>query len=616
MDGTRYYIVTNQSFARVNAPESGQHSGWSPVDNVVLTPTFPDYLAEGDVVIHDGVWLCLRDGTYDASDITEESGSLFRRLGRRPSELVEALDEALEGSGWREPGAGARVTISTATPTSDLGSRGDVWIQDLSDGGGAHRVTVYERGLSRWASEFSWLAGVPLAGAGGFSYRPGELARLDDGRIRMCRTGGIYNATQIGAADAEWVTLSDDFPAPPADWAAEGNTDNEMPAAKLPDPDDMSEAQTQGITADFLLVYDFGHSEWRRGSVGGWLLSALGGIATQTEATEGTESAVRQWSPRRIAQMIAALAPEGEDNVQSDWDEGDDTSDAFIQNKPTISESAGSNIVVPVRNGDRVVLRAVGVVPNVAGDDADQFIVVPHYIAENEDGYTINPAQARDYASWWNAFLEEVGGFNITDDIDHPANPISDDHRVPLGSAHFDNRNEYVPLPLFAGDIADRAVSEWAHVGNEDTIPTEKLPGLVSSHRGVASINLSDLSQSSNGLVLTMDADQITGGQSYLVLAELDTSVILTAVGSDQRLVTTLRVLSDTTSVVDDDAQEYGIVAGGNYRLNHAHFTTWTAPIPPVDLTLNLRWRTANSGAATASQVSAEKARLILIPLA
>ena len=51
--------------------------------------------------------------------------------------------------------------------------------------------------------------------------------------------------------------------------------------------------------------------------------SQLGPAASQAEAEAGTEAALRQWSPLRVAQAIAALAEPGEGTGVTDGDKGD-----------------------------------------------------------------------------------------------------------------------------------------------------------------------------------------------------------------------------------------------------------------------------------------------------
>ena len=76
---------------------------------------------------------------------------------------------------------------------------------------------------------------------------------------------------------------------------------------------------------------------------------------------------------------------------------------------PQAASPNGTTVLIPVRPGsdpDKLILRAVSVVPNVSSDRPD----VPHFVAENEDSYTLAVAQARDYASDFAPFLGGAGG--------------------------------------------------------------------------------------------------------------------------------------------------------------------------------------------------------------
>ena len=92
---------------------------------------------------------------------------------------------------------------------------------------------------------------------------------------------------------------------------------------------------------------------------------------TQALAVAGTSTALRTWTALRVRQAINAVVPSatgeadgrvltvdsgawvaadatgmggGEENVQADWDATDTTSDAYIQNKPTIPDTTPAGV--------------------------------------------------------------------------------------------------------------------------------------------------------------------------------------------------------------------------------------------------------------------------------
>ena len=295
----------------------------------------------------------------------------------------------------------------------------------------------------------------------------------------------------------------------PEPWASVGG--GRMPATRWPHPNNVP-ALGAPHTADLTLIWDEGEAAWQRIAVSTLISSLLGGIVTQADAMAGTSNHVRLWTPRRVAQAIAALAgdsdpfnltndvenealtlPDGRrlligtdhfgnrnewvpieilaqdfaDRVVNETAHVDDISrwaedklprdtvfapgsvlpaldGSNLTGLPTAPANA-SNVVVPVwASGESsVVLRAVGVIPNVAGDDADQFVVVPHYMSADLDSFTINPDEAFDATAQFQSVVRAVqnpgAGVEVevhTTQASYDAAPDDDDklHVLAIGS--------------------------------------------------------------------------------------------------------------------------------------------------------------------------------------
>ena len=148
------------------------------------------------------------------------------------------------------------------------------------------------------------------------------------------------------------------------------------------------------------------------------------------------------------------------------------------------------------------------------------------------------------------------------------------------------------------GDLVSYDLGDW--------LPVSADPAGAGTSAIVESVNSMTLGTPAEGVyvdILTIDAARIVGGQTYLIMAEVDLSF-----QGRTGTATAARVLAagSTTQIVDDTARQI------SNRSNHAHFTTYTAPATPATLTLAARWL---QGSGTLTSFYSERARLILIPV-
>ena len=123
-----------------------------------------------------------------------------------------------------------------------------------------------------------------------------------------------------------------------------------------------------------LFVYD--GTNW---VISGWLNTTYSG-GTASGITTGTDNLNYIWSPKQIHDGIVGLA---DANVQSDWNEADNTKDDYIKNKPTIPTVNNATLTIQ-KNSTNVATFTANASSNVTAD-----ISVPTNVSDlnNDSGY-------------------------------------------------------------------------------------------------------------------------------------------------------------------------------------------------------------------------------------
>ena len=150
---------------------------------------------------------------------------------------------------------------------------------------------------------------------------------------------------------------------------------------------------TTGWPSGAVVVFTYNGSGWVRSFFYNTTYSSM----TEAEITAGTGTTARIITPARLKLAIETWA-EGEANVQSDWDETDSTSDAFIQNKPSIPTKTSdltndsgfiTDAGVTSFNGSTGAITYTAPVTSVNGSTGAVTISVPTMTSEltNDSGF-------------------------------------------------------------------------------------------------------------------------------------------------------------------------------------------------------------------------------------
>ena len=116
--------------------------------------------------------------------------------------------------------------------------------------------------------------------------------------------------------------------------------------------------------------------------------------------------------------------------------------------------------------------------------------------------------------------------------------------------------------------------------------------------------------------LLTVSAADLTGGLTYLVLAECDSQMGFSAVAATNPFIEThLRVRADSTDLFLDRERTSMVGTSDGPRHSHSHFTTWVAPGTPGDMTLQVRWIGPTGMVLSAFGFAVSHSRLFLMPV-
>lgn len=251
---------------------------------------------------------------------------------------------------WTNASGGGTVTDVTQNGTSVLdGTVAKVVTHDVPSGGSSGQV------LSKSSGTDYDLAWTTVSGGGGDVV----YATSSDSASTVAKTATIVSGTlSTLSSGVQAIVKFDNTNTASSPTLNIGGTGAK--SIKRYGTTAVGQNQNESWVAGSPVLFVYDGTNW---VISGWLNTTYSG-GTASGITTGTDNLNYIWSPKQIHDGIVGLA---DANVQSDWDEADNTKDDYIKNKPTIPTVNDATLTIQ-KNSTDVATFTANASSNVTAD--------------------------------------------------------------------------------------------------------------------------------------------------------------------------------------------------------------------------------------------------------